>query len=202
MKLTPVAHLRQPWPARSGHPSARGTDYRVGGALRCRSRGARVKPGCMCAEKRLGRARLRLRMSLSGFRLRHRPRGGCAARETEAVAGATHLFFDAWRGIGEGWDVHAIPPPSGVAPNQQSLAGRPIGEPGRAGRGLSPWLAARVGGTARLCRGTVQTPLRGGPDKCVFRSGRCGYYFAREGRGDLQSRVRTPSAQTGGGSIP
>ena len=67
-------------------------NYRVGGALRCRSRGARVKPGCMCAEKRLGRARLRLRMSLSGFRLRHSPRGGCAARETEAVAGATHLF--------------------------------------------------------------------------------------------------------------
>ena len=111
-------------------------------------------------------------------------------------------FFDAWRGIGEGWDVHAIPPPSGVAPNQQSLAGRPIGEPGRAGRGLSPWLAARVGGTARLGRGTVLTPLRGGPDKCAFRSGRCGYYFAREGLGDLQYRVRTPSAQTGGGSIP
>lgn len=177
-------------------------NYRVGGALRCRSRGARVKPGCMCAEKRLGRARLRLRMSLSGFRLCHSPRGGCAARKTEAVAGDPPFSMP---GVASGRVGMCTPshlPRGSLRISKQSLAGRPIGEPGRAGRGLSPWLAARVGGTARLGRGTVLTPLRGGPDKCVFRSGRCGYYFAREGRGDLQCRVRTPSAQTGGGSIP
>ena len=57
-----------------------------------RFRSAHVKSRCMCAERRFGRARPRLRMSLSGFRLHHGPRGSCAAREPEAVAGATHLF--------------------------------------------------------------------------------------------------------------
>lgn len=42
--------------------------------------------------------------------------------------------------------MHAILPPSGVAPNQQSLAGRPIGEPERACRDFSPWPATRAGG--------------------------------------------------------
>ncbi len=46
----------------------------------------------MCARLRSGRAARRLRMSLSGFWLHHGLRGGCAAPETEAVAGATPLF--------------------------------------------------------------------------------------------------------------
>ncbi len=45
----------------------------------------------MCARLRSGRAARRVRMSLSGFWLHHGLRGGCAAPETEAVAGATPL---------------------------------------------------------------------------------------------------------------
>ena len=57
-----------------------------------RAASAHVKSGCMCAAPSFGRARLRLRMPLYGFRLHHGLRGGCAAPEPEAGTGATHLL--------------------------------------------------------------------------------------------------------------
>ena len=64
----------------------------LGTRVRCRARAAHVKRTPMCANSRFGRARRRLRMSLSGLWLYHGLRGGGAAPEPEAVVGATPLF--------------------------------------------------------------------------------------------------------------
>ena len=102
----------------------------LGTCVRCRARAAHVKQTPMCAKPRIGRACRRLRMSLSGLWLHHGLRGGCAAREPEAVTGATHLFRClVWHREGLGC-AQSIPPSAGVAPSQQSRAGRPIGETG------------------------------------------------------------------------
>jgi hypothetical protein len=67
----------------------------------------------MCAESPFGRARLRLHKSLSGLRLCHGLRGGCAAPETEAVTVATPLPGRlACHGGGLGC-AYCIPPPAG-----------------------------------------------------------------------------------------
>lgn len=64
--------------------------------------------GGVCTEKRFGRARSRLRKSLSRFQLHQGFRGGSTAPEPKPVTGATP-GFDACHGIEEGWDVHAHP---------------------------------------------------------------------------------------------
>ena len=64
-----------------------GSPFGLRRAARRQSRGAHVKSGGMCAKTRFGRACPRLRMSLSGCRLHHGLRGGCAAPEPEAVTG-------------------------------------------------------------------------------------------------------------------
>ncbi len=72
---------------------------------------AHVKQTPMCANSRIGRACRRLRMSLSGLWLHHGLRGGCAAREPEAVTGATPLFrCPAWHLGGLGCARHPNPP--------------------------------------------------------------------------------------------
>ena len=97
----------------------------VAGPVRGRAGTAHVKPTSMCAIPQFGRAPPRLRMSLSGFRLHHGLRGGCAAREPEAVTGATPRRGRlACHGGGLGCACHPNPPRE-VAPGQRSLAGRP-----------------------------------------------------------------------------
>ena len=94
--VRPVAG--RPGPVRPGaNGVARTTQFErrlfgIGTRVRCRASAAHVKQTPMCAKPRIGRACRRLRMSLSGLWLHHGLRGGCAAREPEAVAGATPLF--------------------------------------------------------------------------------------------------------------
>ena len=64
----------------------------LGTRSRCRARAAHVKQTPMCAKSRFRCACRRLRMPLSGLWLLHGLRGGCAALEPEAVAGATPFF--------------------------------------------------------------------------------------------------------------
>jgi len=91
---------------------------------------AHVKSWSMCAESPFGRALRGSRKSLSGLRLHHGLRDGCAAPETEAVA-VVPPFFDARCGICGGWDVHSIPSRCGGSLRvQQSFAGRPEDAPG------------------------------------------------------------------------
>ncbi len=85
--------------------------------------------GSMCADTRSARARPRRHKPLSGLRLLHGLRDGCAAPEPAAVAGATPLPGRlACHGGGLGCARHPNPPRE-VAPDQHSLAGRRNGEP-------------------------------------------------------------------------
>ena len=98
--LHQLARQPQPQPAAQKDPQSPvvhgGRDPSIRGSRRtkpgCQLASAHVKQTPMCAKPRIGRACRRLRMSLSGLWLHHGLRGGCAAREPEAVTGATPIF--------------------------------------------------------------------------------------------------------------
>ena len=77
-------------------------------------------------KSRLGWARRRFRMSLARFRLHHGQRSADADPRSLDVDGSDPPSRHASIGIGEDGDVHPHPPlRCGVAPSQQSFAGRP-----------------------------------------------------------------------------
>ena len=86
-------------------------------------------------------------MSLFGLLLRHGRRGGCAAPEPAAVAGATPLFWCLVWHV-EGWDVHfpSHPPLGGRSGRNRSFAGR---RPDRTGQ-ARPDNGREAGNTAMV----------------------------------------------------
>ena len=131
--LHQLARQPQPQPAAQKDPQSPvvhgGRDPSIRGSRRtkpgCQLASAHVKQTPMCAKPRIGRACRRLRMSLSGLWLHHGLRGGCAAREPEAVTGATPIFRClVWHLGGLGCALHPNPP-RGSLRVHQSFAGRP-----------------------------------------------------------------------------
>jgi len=126
---------------------------------------AHVKSWSMCAESPFGRALRGSRKSLSGLRLHHGLRDGCAAPETEAVAVATRLFRCLlWHLRRLGCALHPKPPrrvatgpavlcrkAGGRARRGQPdsrQAGRPPRTGGLRGRGVKPGRGRCVGADA------------------------------------------------------
>ncbi len=106
-------------------PGAGSGDAGVGyWRARCRSRSAHVTSGGMCTEMRFGRARPQLCMSLSGCRLHHGLRGGCAAPEPEAVDGSDPPIRHASYGTAMVGMCAAIPPLAWVAPGPSVPCGK------------------------------------------------------------------------------
>ena len=119
-----------------------------------------MKHAWLCAKSRFGRACLRLRMSLSSLWLHHGLRGGCAAVEPEAVAGATPLFrCPLWHPGGLGCALPSISPVGSLRASDPVREGQPANRDGDVGTSIAQ-VVARDRGTTSPRWVTGAPPLR------------------------------------------